>query len=255
MPPQNVVEPVPLLPNSTSVAAPFNLLGRADAPLAPPSRDPALAKLTPGSLRDAVPAHCFERSLATSLSYLVRDLAAIAALGLAATQIQRAPAGLAQWALWALYWAAQGSVMTGVWVLAHECGHQAFSTSKAVNDSVGWVLHSALLVPYHSWRISHKNHHSYTCSMDKDEVFVPSTRGDFAVEMMADTPLSHGFGVFVMLLFGWCVRVSPQPPAFFSFSPSPLPPQSRAFALFQARVHHRQRYWPPQEPGQGQQPL
>ena len=125
-------------------------------------------------------------------------------MGYGATRIRDAPSP-AQWALWPLYWVAQGSVMTGVWVLAHECGHQAFSNYKWVNDSVGWVLHSALLVPYHSWRISHKNHHSYTCSMEKDEVFVPASRSDFAIEMMADTPLSHFAGVVVMLLFGWCV--------------------------------------------------
>ena len=40
---------------------------------------------------------------------------------------------------------------TGVWVIAHECGHQAFSKWQSVNDAVGLVLHSALLVPYYSW--------------------------------------------------------------------------------------------------------
>jgi hypothetical protein len=36
-------------------------------------------------------------------------------------------------------------------VIAHECGHQAFSKWQAVNDAVGLVLHSLLLVPYYSW--------------------------------------------------------------------------------------------------------
>lgn len=45
--------------------------------------------------------------------------------------------------------------MTGVWVIAHECGHQAFSKYQWLNDSVGLVLHTALLVPYFSWRITH----------------------------------------------------------------------------------------------------
>ena len=64
--------------------------------------------------------------------------------------------------------------MTGLWVLAHECGHQAFSDYKWVNNAVGMVLHSALLVPYHAWRISHGNHHKNTCSMEDDEVGVAS---------------------------------------------------------------------------------
>lgn len=46
-------------------------------------------------------------------------------------------------ALWSLYGFANGLVGTGLWVLAHECGHQAFSESKALNNAVGWVLHSA----------------------------------------------------------------------------------------------------------------
>lgn len=33
----------------------------------------------------------------------------------------------------------------GVWVIAHECGHQAFSESKQLNNAVGWVLHSAFV--------------------------------------------------------------------------------------------------------------
>ena len=45
----------------------------------------------------------------------------------------------------------QGAVCTGIWVIAHECGHQAFSKYQLVNDSVGLVMHSCLLVPYFSW--------------------------------------------------------------------------------------------------------
>ena len=45
-------------------------------------------------------------------------------------------------ALWALYGFAAGLVATGLWVVAHECGHQAYSESKFINNAVGWVLHS-----------------------------------------------------------------------------------------------------------------
>ena len=55
-------------------------------------------------------------------------------------------------------------------------GHQAFSPSKRINNAVGFVLHSLLLVPYHSWRISHARHHASTGHMTRDEVFVPKTR-------------------------------------------------------------------------------
>lgn len=49
----------------------------------------------------------------------------------------------ARFALWALYGFSTGLFATGLWVIAHECGHQAFSESKFINNSVGWVLHSA----------------------------------------------------------------------------------------------------------------
>ena len=47
-----------------------------------------------------------------------------------------------RFSLWALYAFAAGLPMTGLWVCAHECGHQAFSESKLVNNTVGWFLHS-----------------------------------------------------------------------------------------------------------------
>jgi omega-6 fatty acid desaturase (delta-12 desaturase) len=47
-----------------------------------------------------------------------------------------------RFALWSIYGFATGLVATGLWVIAHECGHQAFSESKFINNLVGWVLHS-----------------------------------------------------------------------------------------------------------------
>jgi len=75
--------------------------------------------------------------------------------------------------LWVSYWCVQGCVCTGLWVIAHECGHGGFSDSERVNDVVGWIVHSALLVPFFSWKISHRRHHSNTNSLLRDEVFVP----------------------------------------------------------------------------------
>jgi omega-6 fatty acid desaturase (delta-12 desaturase) len=63
--------------------------------------------------------------------------------------------GLSAWVryglLWPMYWFWQGAFATGIWVISHECGHGAFSDSPAVNDGVGLVFHSLLLVPYFSW--------------------------------------------------------------------------------------------------------
>jgi fatty acid desaturase len=146
-------------------------------------------------LLSAIPAHCFKRSALRSSAYLALDLVFVGALAYAASFIDSSFAGPTRWLAWSAYWFMQGMVCTGIWVIAHECqlssalfvlsrssdtsqtgGHQAFSSSKALNNAVGWVFHSALLVPYHSWRISHARHHAATGHMTRDQVFVPKTR-------------------------------------------------------------------------------
>lgn len=155
-------------------------------------------------IRAAIPKHCFERSVLTSFRYLAQDLAMVAGLVYAASWISAAPAWVA-WVAWPMYWFAAGTVGTGLWVLAHECGHGAFTDSKDINDAVGMVLHSALLVPYHSWRISHSNHHANTCSCENDEVFVPASKPAAELNTSSDveSPLLTLAFVLNMLLLGW----------------------------------------------------
>lgn len=202
---------------------------RDDLSLAPvPPQDLNLKKI-----RDAVPPHCFERSLLTSLKHLSLDLVMITAMGLAIHWVDNfaEPLGLPRliinYLIWPLYWWFQGAVMTGIWVLAHECGHQSFSPWKSVNDAFGLVLHSALLVPYHSWRITHSQHHKKTNHMELDQVFVPSTRDRYNYthgislnktgmrsyrsalqEAMEETPLGDLFGIFQMVTVGWWAYLS-----------------------------------------------
>jgi len=93
----------------------------------------------------------------------------------------------ARFALWSLYAFWAGLFATGLWVLAHECGHQAFSESKLINNTVGWVLHSCLGVPYHAWRITHAKHHASTGHMLQDQVFVPKTRSQLGLPPLDPT--------------------------------------------------------------------
>lgn len=58
-------------------------------------------------------------------------------------------------------------------VLGHECGHGSFTLSQSVNNFVGFMLHSALLTPYFSWRSSHRRHHIYANHLDLDHNYVP----------------------------------------------------------------------------------
>ncbi|GAA6061442.1 hypothetical protein JCM10212_002023 [Sporobolomyces blumeae] len=179
----------------------------------------------------AIPAECFERSALISFGYVARDFALVAALGYAASFIDPAFgfngdkvsgwAGVAaKWTAWFVYWLVQGWVMTGIWILGHECGHQAFSESKALNNTVGLFLHSFVLVPYHSWRISHAKHHAATGHMDRDEVFVPRTaeqrgvkqdgrkkveveKGIVLDELLEDAPIYRLGWLLIQQLFGW----------------------------------------------------
>merc|ERR1719463_785986 len=79
--------------------------------------------------------------------------------------------------LWLAYAAFTGTVWTGMWVVAHECGHGAFSDNRLIQDAVGYVLHSALLVPYFSWQHSHAVHHAHTNHITKGETHVPYVVG------------------------------------------------------------------------------
>lgn len=128
-------------------------------------------------LKDAVPARCFESSLLTSSLYLLLDLTGVFLLYAAAMWVFYASLPwYAHAVFWPVYWICQGCVSFGVWIIAHECGHYSFCASKFVCDIVGLVLHTALFVPYHSWRISHAQHHRNTNRMDGDQAFVPNTR-------------------------------------------------------------------------------
>uniref|UniRef100_A0A7S1UJI0 SAP domain-containing protein n=2 Tax=Phaeomonas parva TaxID=124430 RepID=A0A7S1UJI0_9STRA len=168
---------------------------------------PPPSKFTFATIKKAIPRHCFQRSAVKSFQHLFVDLSIVAGLAYAASFIDTSDLPTwGKWLAWATYGFWQGAVGTGVWVIAHECGHQAFSPSKFINDSVGWVLHSALLVPYHSWRISHRNHHSNTGSCENDEVFCPARRDDYHDadgDLMRDVPLVTLYRLFMALTVGW----------------------------------------------------
>lgn len=47
---------------------------------------------------------------------------------------------------WIAYSVACGTAATGAWVVAHECGHGAFSNNRKLQDAVGFVLHVRILI-------------------------------------------------------------------------------------------------------------
>ncbi|SCU88746.1 LADA_0E11870g1_1 [Lachancea dasiensis] len=164
----------------------------------------------------AIPPECYQRNLATSLAYVARDILLMVSMGLVAHGFVAPRIASAAWilrfAFWNVYAAAMGAVGTGLWVLAHECGHQAFSDYGAVNDFVGWILHSYLMVPYFSWKYSHSKHHKTTGNLDRDMVFVPPTKEEFKsfrgitanlAECTEDSPLRTLGELVLQQLGGW----------------------------------------------------
>ncbi|XP_072977794.1 fatty acid desaturase DES2 [Typha angustifolia] len=160
---------------------------------------------TLGQIKKAIPPHCFQRSALRSFSYVVHDLLISSILLFFALAVIPSLPSPLHYVAWPLYWIFQGCVLTGVWVIAHECGHHAFSDSSLLGDLVGLVLHSALLVPYFSWKYSHRRHHSNTGSLDRDEVFVPKTKPALAwySRYLSNNPLGRVVTLLIQLTLGW----------------------------------------------------
>ncbi|CAH1433859.1 unnamed protein product [Lactuca virosa] len=133
---------------------------------------------TIGDLKKAIPPHCFNRSILRSFSYLLYDLTIS----------------------FIMYYLAS----RGVWVIAHECGHHAFSNYQWVDDTVGFLLHSSLLVPYFSWKYSHRRHHSNTASLERDEVFVPKLKSNLpSLVVYLNNPPGRVLYILFVHTLGW----------------------------------------------------
>nr|AGC65506.1 FAD2-9 protein [Carthamus tinctorius] len=172
---------------------------------APTSKPP----FTLADIKKAIPPHCFQRSLIRSFSYLVYDLTAVSIFYyLATTYIPQLPYPLA-YVAWPVYWFVQGCVFMGLWLIAHECGHHAFSDHVWLEDSIGFVLHSCLLTPYFSWKISHRRHHANTGSLEHDEVYVPKTKAKLgASAFYLDNPIGRTLTLMVKLTLGWYIYLA-----------------------------------------------
>ena len=172
--------------------------------------------ISQAALRAAVPAHCFVRSPLRSLFFVVRD-AALMALVVYAQLRFGLPLAAAGWlpafCVWVAYAVVCGTVATGLWVIAHECGHDAFSSYSWLNDLVGLTLHSFLLVPFFPWSVSHAKHHKFTNHLLLGETHVPPLMSDrkdnvvlallFSLAEAVDVESFAVINVVNHLLFGW----------------------------------------------------
>jgi acyl-lipid omega-3 desaturase len=123
-------------------------------------------------VRQAIPKHCFESSTWKSLSYFFRDIAIVVGLYALAARLD-------SWYFYPIFWLMQGTMFWALFVVGHDCGHGSFSRHKWLNNLVGHLTHSPILVPYHGWRISHRTHHKNTGNIETDESWYPVTEGKY----------------------------------------------------------------------------
>jgi len=142
---------------------------------------------TRGQIAAIIPKKCFQRSYVKSSSFLLRDLVMVGSFLYVSTLVlsptpptltsHEHGGGILAMALWVVSWlgyaVGMGTLLFGPWILAHECGHGAFSDSQILNDVVGFVLHQAMLVPYFSWQYSHGKHHQRSNHMTRNETHLP----------------------------------------------------------------------------------
>jgi acyl-lipid omega-3 desaturase len=121
---------------------------------------------TLADVRAAIPDHCFKPDTARSLAYAFWDIGVVTGLMFLAASID-------SWLVYPLYWFAQGTMFWALFVIGHDCGHGSFSKHKWLNNLVGLITHSFILVPFHGWRISHRTHHANTGNAETDESWYP----------------------------------------------------------------------------------
>lgn len=164
------------------------------------------------AITKVVPERCFTRQTTTSFAYLLQSLViqtAVVWIGLTIPQTKL------MIPIWILYAFLSGTTAMGFWVIAHECGHGAFSNNRRLQTIVGYVLHSILLVPYFSWQRSHAIHHRFTNHISDGETHVPLVIGGNGISEQAggekELALSRAIGktkygfiqLVLHLIFGW----------------------------------------------------
>jgi omega-3 fatty acid desaturase (delta-15 desaturase) len=179
------------------------------------SKGAAEPQFTLQELKAAIPAHCFVPSPWKSLAYFFWDVSIVGLLYAVATYLD-------SWFFWPVFWLMQGTMFWALFVVGHDCGHGSFSRSKWLNNLIGHLAHTPILVPFHGWRISHRTHHNNTGNIDTDESWYPVTETKYREMLWYEKMLRFDIAllfVYPLYLF----KRSPSRPGGSHFLPgSPL---------------------------------
>ncbi len=167
---------------------------------------------TLGQVKAAIPAYCFEPSTWKSLSYFFLDVSIIGILYAIGNYLD-------SWFFWPIFWLMQGTMFWALFVVGHDCGHGSFSKKKWLNNLIGHLSHTPILVPFHGWRITHRTHHNNTGNIDTDESWYPVTETKYNQMVWWEKLLRFG----ITLLFAYPLYLfkrSPGREAASHFNPS-----------------------------------
>lgn len=168
-------------------------------------------------IREKMPKDMFVPSTFWSLYYCFRAIGICLALGVAEYAVMQYVSNPVLRALATLvYWFYQGVALWGFFTLQHDMGHGSFSKSSTLNYWMGNLFASPLMVPYESWRLSHRHHHKTTNDIDNDEIFMP-TRFESAqwfTIFNRTAVFLHGAGYQLYLWFGFTCHFWPFAPMY-----------------------------------------
>lgn len=164
------------------------------------SEDTTKLPFTLQDLKAAIPDECFQPNVSKSLFYFFRDILIIGSLYAIAHYLD-------SWFFWPVFWLMQGTMFWALFVVGHDCGHQSFSKHKWLNDLIGHLAHTPILVPYHGWRISHRTHHKNTGNIDNDESWYPVTESQYKT-----MPLVQKIGRYYLFLLAYPVYLFKRSP-------------------------------------------
>ena len=94
--------------------------------------------------QDLIPEKYLNCKTLTSLSYLLQSFLIQTLVFVIGLSIPTTPKMIP---IWIIYIFISGTTAMGFWVIAHECGHGAFSKNKTLETIIGYLIHSFLLVP------------------------------------------------------------------------------------------------------------
>nr|Q9FPP7.1 RecName: Full=Fatty acid conjugase FAC2 B; Short=CoFac2; AltName: Full=CoFadX-1 [Calendula officinalis]AAG42260.1 FadX-2 [Calendula officinalis]WGV46905.1 FADX-2 [synthetic construct] len=159
-------------------------------------------------LKKAVPPHCFSRPLSRSLYFLFHDIIVTCILFYVASNYIHMLPRFLSCIVWPVYWISQGVFLGRLWMIGHECGHHSFSNYRWVDDTVGFLIHTATLTPYFSFKYSHRNHHAHTNSMEYDEVHIPKRKSEaLYFEFLGNNPIGLMITMLCKLTFGYAAYI------------------------------------------------